>query len=105
MNAADAMLPYRVPRSPKPGSGSHVEGEVYDVSPAGMRFTVPAWDGGKYLFGPAPWPQSQVDPTNDEGDGAVTHDHAGAAPAQGARCLVLFIGSGVDRPWVVGVWP
>jgi hypothetical protein len=105
MNAAEALLPYRVPRAAKSNVGSHVEGEVYDVSSAGMRFTVPAWDGGKYLFGPAPWPLSQVEPINDGGDGAATHDHAGTSPARGARCLVFFVGGGIDRPWVLGVWP
>lgn len=99
----DAFLPYRAPRAGAPElTDTHVEGKVHDVGPKGMRFTVPDWDGGKHVFGPAPWPMSRVQPASD---GDPEHDHAETAPARGARCLVLFIGGGIDRPWVLGWWP
>lgn len=95
---SDAWLPYRVPASSQQGSGTFVEAEVFDVVPAGMRFTIPDWDGGKHVFGPAPWPMSRVET-------AQLHDHSETVPAKGSRVLVLFLGDGVDRPWVIGVWP
>lgn len=101
MKTLDAMLPYRTPRAAPQAVDRHVEGEVYDVTPAGMRFTIKSWDGGKHVFGPAPWPMSRVEAASD---GGPLHDHAETVPAPGARCLVLFLGGGVDRPWVLGVW-
>lgn len=95
--SADAFLPYRVPTSPKEAN-SYVEGQVFDVTPAGMRFTVKDWDDGKHAFGPAPWPMSRVEV-------ASQHDHAETVPTRGTRCLVLFLGGGIDRPWIIGVWP
>lgn len=91
-----------------------VEGVVHSVVAAGLRFTVPDWDGGIHVFGPAPWPRSLVEPTalvtQSAGDPAHTHadeahDHVGSTPVVGDRCAVLFIGNGIDNPWVVGFWP
>lgn len=92
-----------------------VEGVVDAVTAAGMTFTVPGWDGGRHLFGPAPWPVSRVEPTDHGhrvshtmggGDAAtMRHDHVETVPARGARCLVLFLGAGVEKPWVLGWWP
>lgn len=96
--SVDAFLPYRAPRAAPELSDTHVEGKVHAVTAKGMTFTVPAWDGGKHVFGPAPWPMSRVEV-------ASSHDHAETVPARGARCLVLFIGGGIDRPWILGWWP
>lgn len=94
-----AFLPYRIPRSSSPQeSNSYVEAQVHDVTPAGLRFTVKDWDQGKHVFGPAPWPMSRVEP-------ASLHDHPETVPTKGMRALVLFLGDGIDRPWVIGVWP
>lgn len=97
----DAMLPYRLPRS-KVQANLFAEGRLLDVSSAGARFTVPEWDGGKHVFGPAPWPLSRVEPAVVGVDGA--HDHEATVPPRGARVLVLFLGAGVERPWILGWW-
>lgn len=102
----EAMLPYRRPPGTRPqqtSSGHYVEGEAYDVGVKGMRFTVRDWDGGKHVFGPAPWPMSRVQPVTLAGP--VTHDHLETNPVKGDRVLVLFLGSGVDQPWILGWWP
>lgn len=49
-------------------------GRVLGVTPAGLRFTIPSWDGGRHAWGPCPWPSwSQV------------------APTPGDRCFIIFI--------------
>ena len=104
---ADAMLPYRVPGTAAAAqTDTFAEGQVFDVSSAGMRFTVREWDGGRHIFGPAPWPRAQVEAvSHSHPDGAaVSHIHSETVPARGARVLVLFRGHGVENPWVVGVW-
>jgi hypothetical protein len=64
------------------------EGIVKSVDPAtGVMFIVPDFDDGVYAFGPAPYPLA--DP----------------APAAGDRCLVVWVGQGVDNPWIIGSWP
>lgn len=95
---------------------SVAEGRVEEITSRGMTFTIPGWDGGRHVFGPAPWPASRVQPA-DHGhsvtlsDGSSTtaastqHDHAETIPTRGARCLVMFLGSGVESPWVIGWWP
>lgn len=80
-----------------------VEGVVHSITASGMRFTVPDWDGGTHVFGPAPWPRSLIEPTS-VGDHGV-HDHEGSPPVTGDRCAVIFIGNGIDNPWVIGFWP
>lgn len=97
--STDAFLPYRSPRAASAESqNTFVEGTVVAVTPAGMTFRVKSWDGGKHVFGPAPWPMSRVESSGG-------HDHAETLPAAGARCLVLFLGDGISNPWVIGVWP
>jgi hypothetical protein len=80
-------------------SNSFVEGECHSVTAEGMYFTIDGWDEGKYVFGPAPWPTSRVDLGPD------AHDHSETVPTAGDRVLVLFLGGGVERPWVLGWWP
>lgn len=116
----DAMLPYRVPGASAVQQNTFVEGEVWDVTAAGLTFTVREWDGGRHKFGPAPWPVSRVEPADHthsvsvsdtySGGGSGTaettqHDHVETEPRRGNRCLVLFVGAGVERPWVLGWWP
>lgn len=96
---ADAFLPYRSPRASIAGDqNTFVEGSVVSITAAGLTFRVKEWDGGKHVFGPAPWPMSRV-------ESASAHDHAETKPSAGDRCLVLFLGSGISNPWVIGVWP
>lgn len=105
---ADAMLPYRLPRARAEQQNMMAEGRVLDITAAGMRFTVPDWDGGKHVFGPAPWPMSRVEPvdhTHPLGGSSASHDHPETVPARGARALVLFLGEGIERPWVLNWWP
>lgn len=80
-----------------------VEGRVRSTTPEGAMFVVPNWDGGKHLFGPAPWPKSRVEP-KDLGGELGSHDHAATEPPVGSRCVVVFVGAGVDRPWILGWW-
>lgn len=80
---------------------SPVEGRVNTVTPQGVKFTIPDFDGGKHVFGPAPYTLAAVDPAA----GPDVHDHAGTAPPVGSRCLVVFVGLGIDRPWVLAWWP
>lgn len=85
----DVVLGRKVNDSvPDTGPPYITEGLVHEVVTDGLTFTVPDFDDGTYLFGPAPFPQ------------ALTF-----TPAAGDRCLVVFAGAGIDKPWVVGVWP
>lgn len=104
MRPDEAMLPYRLPRTAvrQEGTNGFIEGEVHSVGPAGMKFTVKAWDAGKHVFGPAPWP-GHVTALGEPGLEEHTHDPA--VPTPGARVLVLFLGEGIERPWVLGWWP
>lgn len=74
-----------------------VEGVIKSVTADGAYFTVPTWDHGKHVFGPAPWPKSAVEV-------ASAHDHDATTPPAGSRCLVVFAGTGIERPWVIGWW-
>lgn len=90
------------------------EGIVRSVGPKGIRFILPDYDE-KYVFGPAPWTKSAVEPAgahshSETGTGGGTtstapdHDHNPTDPPVGARCLVVFVGNGIGRPWVIGWW-
>ena len=91
------------PRKGPVGPAAPVEGVVKAYSAAlGVSFTVPDWDGGTHVFGPAPWHRGAAAPTDADGGGTEgPHVHAAAAPVPGQRCLVVFVGSGIERPWVV----
>jgi hypothetical protein len=73
---------------PAPVDEVIMEGVVYSVGAGGIKFTVPTWDNGTYLYGPAPYPPYAVG----------IH----AAPVKGDRCLVMFPNG---EPWVIGWWP
>lgn len=89
-------------RPPVGQTSGPVEGRVHSVTADGLKFTLPDWDGGRLVFGPCPWPMSRVEAVSD-GDGP--HDHPETVPVAGWRCLVVFVGAGIDRPWCVGLWP
>lgn len=90
--------PSRVP----PAASLPVEGKVKAVTAAGVTFTVADYDGGKHVFGPAPWHRGAAAATDADGPGGeAAHVHTAAPPPVGARCLVVFVGTGVERPWVV----
>lgn len=82
-----AQFVHRTPGPPPSPAMMPVQGTVHHVTAAGVYFTIPDWDGGKHVFGPAPW------------------NHASAAaPLEGATCLVVFAAGGegtMSRPWVV----
>lgn len=109
---------------PEPDTSARVvEGVVRSVNADGLKFTVPDWDDGKYVFGPAPWPKSRTEPNHSPGvmAGATAvgdhgahdhgphvhadHDHVETVPSKGDRCLVVFVGDGIENPWVVQTWP
>lgn len=85
-------------------AGLH-EGIVRKVTAQGVRFVIPEFDP-QYVFGPAPYTKVDVLPkSGGAGDDAfASHDHDVATPPVGAKCLVAFVGLGIDRPWVVGWW-
>jgi hypothetical protein len=87
---------------PSPVDSVFVEGVVKSVSAAGMKFTLPDLDDGKFEYGPAPYPRL-VTLTTTTTD-LHTHDvlPAGNQPVKGDRCLAVFTGGG---PWVIGWWP
>jgi hypothetical protein len=59
-----------------------LEGRILSIAGNKASFTIPEWDASK-RFSPAPFIT-----TNDP-------------PAPGDRCLVAFVGSGIDRPWIL----
>lgn len=80
--------------------GRIVEGIVKSVSSRGVIFVVPDFDKGIFEYGPAPYTRALVEP-----GGSESHVHSPSIPGTGHRCLVLFVGTGIDRPWVVSWWP
>lgn len=88
VSSFDSFLKTVVRPQTAPASGStFVEAEVHHVAVDGLYFTVESWDAGKHVFGPAPWPAGSL------------------APAQGTPALVMFLGPGVDRSWVLAPAP
>lgn len=100
-SALDAIIGHRSTGTSQAESNGVVEGVIRDVTAAGCRFTIPDYDGGRHVFGPAPWSMSRVEPTGG-------HDHPETGPPTGARCLVVFVPPTPDhpglRPWVVAWW-
>ncbi|HEU5046074.1 MAG TPA: hypothetical protein VFT75_18285 [Nocardioidaceae bacterium] len=82
------------------------EGKIKTVSGGQIKFVVPAWDGGKYEFGPVPY-AVWTDQSALSGDYA--HVHTMVGPQPGDTCLVLFLGGNADidaqSPWVLGWRP
>lgn len=61
-------------------------------------------------FGPAPYPRPALHAVTFTPGGTVTpnpHDHDPGVPPAGTECLVVFVGTGVDRPRIVAFygWP
>lgn len=68
-----------------PISGASViEAQSHSLGAGGLYFTVDAWDGGKHVFGPAPWPTGS------------------AEPPTGTNLIVMFLGSSIEQPRVIG---
>lgn len=65
-----------------------VEARVRTVTAAGVTFISHEFDGGRNLYGPAPYTQG-ITP----------------GPQAGNWVLVAFLGTGIDRPWIVAWWP
>lgn len=96
MTTLDDIL-YPDSREPQRQVQTHEQGRVISVDDSGIRFTLdsfPTITG----FGPAPYPK-WGNPTPPGGTGP----HIGPQP--GDRCLVVFAGPGISRPWVLGWWP
>jgi hypothetical protein len=86
-----------------------VEGTVLGLDGNGLYFVVKGWDQ-RLRFGPCPWPRTLLEPTSHshsstEPVSSESHDHEGSVPTVGARCLILFVPPGIDRPWCIGWWP
>lgn len=78
------------------------EGLVHHVDSSGVYFTLPSWSDSD-VFGPARWhAATTVDVSGGSGEPAfAAHHHDIAAPAVGQLCVVVFVGAGVNRPWIV----
>jgi hypothetical protein len=123
MSKVDDVVLGRDPNPRIDEQNQMVEGKVKRIDAKGMYFTIKDWDNGKHEFGPAPWPMSRTEPDHSPGSmagGAVVadhgshdhgphthddHDHHETKPVAGDRCLVVFLGGGVEAPWVIGWWP
>lgn len=77
------------------------EGRVVDVGPAGIRFTIGDLDQHRTVFGPAPWNEHDTGPAS----AGAAHVHTARQPVAGDRCLAVFVGNGIDRPWILAWWP
>lgn len=80
-----------------------VEGRVHSVTTKGLFFTLPS-DDYKHKYGPAPWPGMRLKTGTASAGTAHTHQTM-ANPVVGDRCLVVFLGTGIDSPWCLGVAP
>lgn len=82
------------------------EGQVTRVTGDGVYFVVGDWDGGRYEFGPAKWARgNDVELTaGGSGDDAFAAHRHERVPQPGQLCLVVFVGPGIERPWIVGWW-
>lgn len=78
----DVIMGVRQQTSPEAES-PFSEGVIRTIEDDGVTFTMPAWDEGRHVFGPAPYPLDMLVMAGD-------------------RCLVVFTENG---PWVIGVWP
>lgn len=100
-NIDDVILNRRTRGMP---TNNFVEGKIRSITAEGILFTVPAWDNEMHVFGPAPWTRYRYrvedTATGDHG----LHTHEITDPPVGARCVVVFIGTGVSNPWVLGWW-
>ena len=89
-------------------------GVVRSATAAGVTFVLPDYDDGRHVFGPAPWHQGHAAPTphshavsHSMGGGPaeeVEHVHGPQPPVVGRSCLVVFVGTGIERPVVVAWW-
>jgi hypothetical protein len=80
---------------------------VVASTPTTVTFTIPDYDK-QAKFGPAPYPRPALHQISLTG--GVTpnpHQHDPGLPPRGTTCLVVFVGPGVDRPYVVAFygWP
>ena len=78
------------------------------------RLWVRLMDQPRVEYGPVRWQRPVTGYTVSEstgGEGTHTHSVSVEAvyedPPRGTRCLISFVGSGADRPWLVtfGGWP
>jgi hypothetical protein len=121
-----ASMVARRPTKERPAAPFPQEGTVIRVVPGGVIFTIKDWDDGVHEFGPAKWDHGPV-PTGEvrdaEGvvmpskrvvvkldtfgniDNIVIEEAVSAAPPIGSSCLVVFVGTGIDKPWIVAWTP
>lgn len=92
-------------RSRPPQAQGPQEGTITRTTAEGVFFVLPGYSPG-LEFGPAKWTRSAIEPNvhSHPDAGTSEHDHEATFPPAGATCLVLFVGPGIQRPWVVGWW-
>lgn len=98
VNELDAVFGLsKRPRSRPQASGPQ-EGTVLRTTADGVFFRLLGYSD-TLEFGPAKWTRPGVEP-----GGTDVHDHTGTTPQPGQDCLVVFVGPGIQRPWVLGWW-
>lgn len=109
--AGDALLwPLLRKQAPTKAFDGPQEATVVAATADTLTFTVNGYSP-TVKFGPAPYPRPAVAATTlTLSSGTVSpdpHTHTPSVPPAGTQCLVMFVGSGTDRPWVVAFasWP
>jgi hypothetical protein len=72
----------RRPPPPSPQAKTPMEGIILDVFDATATYSIPKFHPNA-IFGPSPFGRSDT------------------PPLQGDICLVVFVGSGIDKGWIV----
>lgn len=95
-------------RIPTPVFEGAQVGKVVSATASTVTFTIPAFDK-QAKFGPAPYPRPAQHQVNLSGASLSPnpHSHDPGLPPRGTTCLVVFIGPGVDQPYVLAFygWP
>jgi hypothetical protein len=99
-SGADALLwPLLRQKTPTTAFSGPQVGVVVTASTYRCTFTIPSYSP-TLVFGPAPYKRSAVAP-------AGTDPNDDMIPPPGTSCLAVFVGPGIDQPWVIcfADWP
>ena len=99
-SAADALTwPLLRQKKPTKVFDGPQAGVVISATKYTLTFTIPAYSPTQ-AFGPAPYKRSAVVPVADD-------PNTDMIPPPGTACLAVFVGPGIDQPWVIcfANWP
>lgn len=96
-------------RSPTPVFDGPQDAIIQTATATTCTFTIPVFDAHA-AFGPAPYPRPALHQTTLTSGASLTpnpHAHDPGLPPRGTKCLVVFVGPGVDKPRVIALygWP